>query len=118
MEWSVWYSTGLYCTFIEMELPTCKHQKCHTGPGVDVMITIFKIFLRKNWRFFSRINVMIKILHTYIILLCFESKTQFFRQFFGGENISKMSHRSCGSCKVVIASARRTEDPGSDPARV
>jgi hypothetical protein len=36
---------------------------CGKMPGVDVMITIFRNFLRKNWRFSKKNTVMIKTLH-------------------------------------------------------
>jgi hypothetical protein len=58
-------------------------------PGVDVMITSycdFRQFSAKQLAFFSKTNVMIKILHN---LACFESKMHFFAEFFG-ENIKKI----------------------------
>jgi hypothetical protein len=52
--------------------------------GVDVMITIFcdfRQFLAKKLAFFSKTNVMIKILHNFIFVS--SRKRQFFAEFFG-----------------------------------
>jgi hypothetical protein len=62
-----------------------KKKKRHV-PGVDVMITIFcdfRQFSAKKLAFFSKTNVMIKILHN---LAVFSRKRQFFAEFFD-ENI-------------------------------
>jgi hypothetical protein len=52
-------------------------------PGDDVMITIFcdfGQFSAKKLAFFTKTNVVIKILHN--LALCFESKTPIFCRFF------------------------------------
>jgi hypothetical protein len=58
-----------------------------SGPGVDVMITIFgdfRQFLAKKLAFFSKTNVMIKIFHN--LALFWVKNANFFAEFFG-ENI-------------------------------
>jgi hypothetical protein len=53
-------------------------------PGVDVMITIFcdfSLFSPKKLAFFSKTNVMIKILHN--LALFWDKNANFFAEFFG-----------------------------------
>jgi hypothetical protein len=75
-------------------------------PGVDVMITIFGDFCQfsaKKLAFFSKTNVMIKILH--ILAWFWVKNANFFAEFFG-ENILKIitsvpdgaNFRSMGDC--------------------
>jgi hypothetical protein len=62
-------------------------QPCFPKPGVDVMITIFcdfRQFSPKKLAFFSKTNVMIKILHS--LALFWVKNVNFFAEFFG-ENI-------------------------------
>jgi hypothetical protein len=83
----------------------CSRVPSETGfikwpPGVDVMISIFCDFLRKNWRFSQ--NQCYD--QTCMILLCFETKTPtFFAEIFG-ENIFKI---------ITSVPARREDLPQS-----
>jgi hypothetical protein len=64
-------------------------KKCYVKTAVDVMITIFGDFWQfsaKKLAFFSKTNVMIKIL--YILALFWVKNAEFFAEFFG-ENILK-----------------------------
>jgi hypothetical protein len=57
--------------------------KTYLAPGVDVMITIFcdfRQFSAKKLAFFSKTNVMIKILHN--LALFWVKNANFFAEFF------------------------------------
>jgi hypothetical protein len=70
--------------------------------GVDVMITIFCDFRRKNWRFSQKSMVWSKVC---IIQLCSESKCHFFAEFFA-ENILKIITSVPGRHRCVGPSSR------------
>jgi hypothetical protein len=84
-----WIHKGFKANDFQKELLQCKYHDFRR-PGVDVMITIFWDFWRfsaKKLAFFSKTNVMIKILHN---LALFWVKTANFLLNFFGENILKI----------------------------
>jgi hypothetical protein len=92
-EWNFGHILGTYIgtDFMYLGQVFVKRDNWSGWPEVDVMITIFgdfrqfsaifDNFRRKNWLFFSKINVMIKILHN-LCSFVLSQKRQFFRRFF------------------------------------
>jgi hypothetical protein len=78
-----------YQQFLNLALlHICQENKILT-PGVNVMVTNFSDFRRKNWRFFLKTNVIIQFLQNLAVLRV--KKRQFFAVVLGEKSFKIMA---------------------------